>query len=159
VRVVCHSEPRDIVNNQRKLVWQFRCTYTHSVLNGPAQSRRAGIMSDVMMLQCLAERAVPSGSRAEGPPKVAEMAVLGVFFERSYTGVCVGSETEIVSVLRSELAIVQASEPSVANGQGVHRTSIDKRLAPARAVCLSFFPIILCAMPPAPVFVPTRDID
>jgi hypothetical protein len=49
-----------------KSVWQFWCTYTHSVLgwSGPAQ-----VMSDLVMLQRLAERAVPPGSRAEGLEK------------------------------------------------------------------------------------------
>ena len=64
----------EIVNNQRKSVWQFWCTYTHSVLGwpGPAQ-----IMSDLVMLQRLAERAVPPGSRAEGPEKWQKWQFLG----------------------------------------------------------------------------------
>ena len=32
-----------IVNNQRKSVWQFRCTYTHSVWDGPAEHRSCPI--------------------------------------------------------------------------------------------------------------------
>src|SRR4051794_10831083 len=62
VRMGYHPELPEIVNNQWKSVWQFWCTYTHSVLGwpGPAQ-----IMSDLVMLQQLAERAVPPGSRAQ----------------------------------------------------------------------------------------------
>jgi hypothetical protein len=32
-----------LVNNQRKSVWQFWCTYTHSVLGWPAQHRSCRI--------------------------------------------------------------------------------------------------------------------
>jgi hypothetical protein len=44
-------------------------------------------MSDLMILQRLAERAVPPGSRAERPEKWHEVAVFWTFFERLYTGV------------------------------------------------------------------------
>jgi hypothetical protein len=39
VRVRCECEQPEIVNNQRKSVWQFRCTYTHSVWDGQAGHR------------------------------------------------------------------------------------------------------------------------
>jgi hypothetical protein len=43
-------------------------------------------MSDLMMLQRIADRAVPPGSRAERPEKWHEVAVFGAFFEHLYTG-------------------------------------------------------------------------
>ena len=74
----------EIVNNQRNSVWQFRCTYTPL---GSVIARPSTALSDLMMLQRVAERAVPPGSRAGRSRKVAEMAVLGVYFEHLYTGV------------------------------------------------------------------------
>jgi hypothetical protein len=64
VRLGCHSEPPAIVNNQRTLIWQFRCTYTHSVLDWPDRAR---VTSDLMMLQRVAKRAFPHASRTAGP--------------------------------------------------------------------------------------------
>ena len=72
VRLGCHGEPHEIVNNQRSLMWHFWCTYTHSVLERPG---RAQIMSDLMMLQRLAERAVPP----EAAPKVPRNGRNGSF--------------------------------------------------------------------------------
>jgi hypothetical protein len=63
-----------IVNMGRKSVWQFRCTYTHSVLGSPGPAQ---IMSDLVMLQRLAEQAVPPGIRAEGPGKWRKWQFLG----------------------------------------------------------------------------------
>ena len=66
-RSACHSALNaGIVNNQRNSMWHFRCTHTHSVLGWPGRAR---VMSDLMMLQRVAERAVPPASRAEGPKK------------------------------------------------------------------------------------------
>jgi hypothetical protein len=66
VRVGCHGESPPIVYNRRKLVWQFPCTHTHSVSARPG---RAPIMSDVMILQPVAERALRPASRPEAPPR------------------------------------------------------------------------------------------
>ena len=44
----------------------------HSVRDGPAEH---AVMSDLMILQRLAERAVPPGRRAEGPQKWHKVAV------------------------------------------------------------------------------------
>src|SRR5260370_24835749 len=71
IRMDCSAS---IVNMGRKSVWQFRCTYTHSVLGSPGPAQ---IMSDLVMLQRLAERAVPPGSRAEGPGQWPKGGVLG----------------------------------------------------------------------------------
>src|SRR5260370_21902454 len=65
-RLGCHGEHHGIVNNQRKLIWQFRCTYTHSVSGRPGRAR---FISDLMMPRGVAERASPPVSRAEGRQK------------------------------------------------------------------------------------------
>ena len=44
-------------------------------------------MSDLMMLQCVAERAFPRCKPRRRSRKMAEMAVLGVYFEHLYTRV------------------------------------------------------------------------
>ena len=44
-------------------------------------------MSDLMMLQCLAERAVPPGAAPKAPKSGEKMAVFGVYFEHLYTSV------------------------------------------------------------------------
>ena len=62
----CNSEPREILNNQRRWAWHFRCTHTHSVFERPGREQ---IMPDLIMLQRVAERAVPPASRAEDPGK------------------------------------------------------------------------------------------
>jgi hypothetical protein len=63
-----------ILNNQRKSVWPFRCTYNHSVLGWPGRVR---VMSDLMMLQHVAVRAFPPASRAGGPEKWQKWQFLG----------------------------------------------------------------------------------
>jgi hypothetical protein len=64
------------VNNQRNSIWQFRCIPATLFCNGRAESRRAWIVSDLMMLQCVAERELPAAAHAEGPEKWRKMAVL-----------------------------------------------------------------------------------
>jgi hypothetical protein len=65
------------VNNQRNLIWQFRRTPATLFCDGPAESRRAGVVSDLVILQCVAEQALAIASRAKGPEKWRKMAVLG----------------------------------------------------------------------------------
>jgi hypothetical protein len=57
---------REIVNNQGNSVWQFRCTHAHSVLGCPG---RAWVMSDLMVLQRVAEPAFPPASHGGRPQK------------------------------------------------------------------------------------------
>jgi hypothetical protein len=67
----------ELVNNQRELMWRFRCTRATRLRDGPAESRRAEIMSDLMMLQRVAERTFPPASRAEDPEKWHKVALFG----------------------------------------------------------------------------------
>ena len=89
------------------------------------------------MPQRLAERAPPPGA-TPGHQESGTKWQVSRADSSIRTPVYAGSEAKSVSVLRSDSGIVQALESSVASGQGVHRTSIDKPRAPAQLPHVSF---------------------
>ena len=90
--------PRGIVNNQRKLIWHFRCTYTHSVLGWPGRARDH-VRSHDAATCCRAS--LPACKPRRRSRKMAEMAVSGVLFKHPYTRVNgVGNATSSIRMTR-----------------------------------------------------------
>ena len=81
LRVAWHVE---IVNNKRKLIWQFPVHLCHGTLGRPD---RPLSRPDLMTLQRLAEPAAAPEGRAGGPEKWHKVAVFRAFFEHPYSTV------------------------------------------------------------------------
>src|SRR4051794_16958080 len=66
VPVGCHSEPLEIVNNQRKLMWDFWGALSHEVFRSP---RRRHLSADPLSVESFVERAVTRGGHVGRPEK------------------------------------------------------------------------------------------
>ena len=74
-------------------------------------------MSDLVMLQRVAERAVPPASRAEGPEKWQKWQFLRRIFEHPYTGVN-GVGKRDINIRDSSSAILPSSLTSAPSKSG-----------------------------------------